>query len=809
MQNASDHHVELADSQRAQGKAFRVARPALIARILAHGAPIIVLEAGAGMGKSVLLQDIAAKLGLKIQRAFPSHAAAEGGWTLWDLGPTAARVDLPSVFEEGPARLLVAKRPETEIIGLARAVLYGRAEIISAEDLLFSREELVAVMPASKAEQTLERSGGWPLLLRFHPEGAVPAGQLAEMLENEFLRPLSAERFVALGEVLAGRAPTGRNLSGLGPIVALGQTGVADIAIPGLRPMLGKAYHDAFTRRAADPAEAARLAQALLDHDRTTEAILVLQRAGDHAAALDVLKAAKGHFYIYRHGQTAFETVLAGFPLDFTHRHETLVLCHALQALKRGDVARARQLISDHVGSSANQPFEVFSPSSGYSVAFRFFRLLMLIYEDVFVTDDLLQQIFGLISELPGDAHLERGSFYNSLLELYIRRRRSAEAEDVAVRALQHYAAAKVPILEFYVNLHRAIMRLMQADANEAHRFAASAAANLAACGFDTPNDARLLALLTACIDYEGGHAEPLARFLADELDDFSRNEIWPTVIDLALHYGSQALSEHFSTIVARSFLDRWRVYQAQNRQFQSMIDIREATVLQNGNRWQEAADKLQSAGSRISREWVEAAGPELARLGERDEIALAFAWLRQLVFETPNRPHLDEQLDHLLANLQLTGRQRISVEIWQAYLHRRRRDFSRSRTELLRTLEWAARRGVHGPLAEERFFLNELIGNRQIQDFLHTVPHIRQMLRRLADHGIVGSPLGTKTGLSRRETKVLMMISEGSSSKLIAHALGVTEATVKYHLGNIYRKLGCKRRREAIHAARALGLIS
>ncbi len=284
---------------------------------------------------------------------------------------------------------------------------------------------------------------------------------------------------------------------------------------------------------------------------------------------------------------------------------------------------------------------------------------------------------------------------------------------------------------------------------------------------------------------------------------------IWPTVIDLALHYGSQALSEHFSTIVARSFLDRWRVYQVQNRQFQSMIDIREATVLQNGNRWQEAADKLGSVASRINRDWIEVAGSELSRLQGRDEIALALAWLRQLVFETPARPQLDLQLDHLLANLQLTGRQRISIEIWQAYLYRRRRDLSKSRATLLKTLERAARLGAHGPLAEERFFLIELIGNRRTYDFLHTVPQIRQVIRRLTDNGLAGSPVGAKSGLSRRETKVLMMASEGGSSKVIASRSDVTEATVKYHLGNIYRKLGCTRRREAIDAARALGLVS
>lgn len=52
-------------------------------------------------------------------------------------------------------------------------------------------------------------------------------------------------------------------------------------------------------------------------------------------------------------------------------------------------------------------------------------------------------------------------------------------------------------------------------------------------------------------------------------------------------------------------------------------------------------------------------------------------------------------------------------------------------------------------------------------------------------------------------------MIAEGASNKFIAHALGLSEATVKFHLGNLYRKLGCGRRREAITAAKALGVIS
>jgi DNA-binding NarL/FixJ family response regulator len=52
-------------------------------------------------------------------------------------------------------------------------------------------------------------------------------------------------------------------------------------------------------------------------------------------------------------------------------------------------------------------------------------------------------------------------------------------------------------------------------------------------------------------------------------------------------------------------------------------------------------------------------------------------------------------------------------------------------------------------------------------------------------------------------------MICEGAANKFIANALGLSEATVKFHLGNIYRKLGCKKRQEAISAARALGFVT
>ncbi|MFC5471831.1 AAA family ATPase [Cohnella suwonensis] len=61
---------------------------------------------------------------------------------------------------------------------------------------------------------------------------------------------------------------------------------------------------------------------------------------------------------------------------------------------------------------------------------------------------------------------------------------------------------------------------------------------------------------------------------------------------------------------------------------------------------------------------------------------------------------------------------------------------------------------------------------------------------------------------LTDRETEILYALSDGLSNKEIAHRFGLTEATVKTHLSNLYGKLGVKRRLQAIAQARELKLL-
>jgi len=87
------------------------------------------------------------------------------------------------------------------------------------------------------------------------------------------------------------------------------------------------------------------------------------------------------------------------------------------------------------------------------------------------------------------------------------------------------------------------------------------------------------------------------------------------------------------------------------------------------------------------------------------------------------------------------------------------------------------------------------------------TVYHPRGRTSEPGESGGGGS--GTQAvGLTDRELSILRLVAEGLSNLDIASRLYVTEQTVKFHLSNIYRKLGVGNRTEATRYAYRNGLI-
>lgn len=74
---------------------------------------------------------------------------------------------------------------------------------------------------------------------------------------------------------------------------------------------------------------------------------------------------------------------------------------------------------------------------------------------------------------------------------------------------------------------------------------------------------------------------------------------------------------------------------------------------------------------------------------------------------------------------------------------------------------------------------------------------------------GSTAAPADTPIeGLTRREHEVLTLVADGLHNREIAGRLGVSEHTVKFHLGAVFGKLGASTRTEAVQKGLRLGLI-
>ena len=89
----------------------------------------------------------------------------------------------------------------------------------------------------------------------------------------------------------------------------------------------------------------------------------------------------------------------------------------------------------------------------------------------------------------------------------------------------------------------------------------------------------------------------------------------------------------------------------------------------------------------------------------------------------------------------------------------------------------------------------------------------IASVLRQAASGSVYHAPSGTpkvreeaevstRPDLTPRETTILLAIADGHTTKAISRDLWLSEHTVKFHLTNIYRKLGVSNRSAAVRYA-------
>ena len=92
--------------------------------------------------------------------------------------------------------------------------------------------------------------------------------------------------------------------------------------------------------------------------------------------------------------------------------------------------------------------------------------------------------------------------------------------------------------------------------------------------------------------------------------------------------------------------------------------------------------------------------------------------------------------------------------------------------------------------------------------DTIVTINTLLSSFPQRTQSGPTNTPPALIESLTKRELELLKLVAGGHSNKSIADQTFVSESTVKWHLGNVFSKLGVKKRTQAIMTGRQLGLI-
>lgn len=116
-----------------------------------------------------------------------------------------------------------------------------------------------------------------------------------------------------------------------------------------------------------------------------------------------------------------------------------------------------------------------------------------------------------------------------------------------------------------------------------------------------------------------------------------------------------------------------------------------------------------------------------------------------------------------------------------------------------------AIRSGAHG-------YLVKSMPSSDFFDLLEALdrgeaPLSRGLAGKIVRYLAAGGPQGAEAVLTPREDEVLRLVAEGRTNRAIAEELSVTDATVKFHMGNILEKLHLQNRAQVVAFAHRHGL--
>lgn len=320
---------------------------------------------------------------------------------------------------------------------------------------------------------------------------------------------------------------------------------------------------------------------------------------------------------------------------------------------------------------------------------------------------------------------------------------------------------------------------------------------------------ASIVSLVRARALYDCGHFDEAMRIVADNLERAATNGVPDTTwlgIEVAIPFALKD-TPRFAVATLRAMA------RDNPRRFQVLF---EATLLRNlvlAGQKPEALRLAASLGWDAKSGWTDCFSDAPTKM---EQTALRIAAIA-LFIASGHHAAAADLIQQEMNLAQSTGRQKTVVELhlFSAEVHLKSGATQATARAVSRAIAAAARNRLYSPFLERRSILAQALKGIRPRDLALTSRDDIEMFGTIST--FAGSSVHTASAEidvpadmpTPRELELLGLLETGLDNEQLADRLSLSVRTVKWHLSNLYAKLGVKNRSSAVAKGRSLRLLS
>lgn len=466
-----------------------------------------------------------------------------------------------------------------------------------------------------------------------------------------------------------------------------------------------------------------------------------------------------GLIYPFRHGYAKLAHLLDKLQPDEWRQDEAVLGGLVMHLLKSGQASRAKSYLH-----AVNLEFEK-------TYQFELLDLLLALHLGEPVSDNKLASWRRLERALPISNALLQGLYYNAMMAMLVRLLRLEDARVAGQQAISCYREDGHSYLEHFIHIHLADLDVVDGRLRRAARGLRTAERCLEVSRTRYGNEEEVIEVIRLAIEYERGNLERVRQRAPDLRNSLLTGDSWSELFYQLARIG--VMSTYFlkGRQAAQIELETYQADYARRHSGAPLtIDVLQAQVSHLEWHPNEAERQLEALD----------AAPIHSSIGQivRDELQTALRLKKPAPSATPRGA--------IVAALQDAQRVRGKLR----------------RQHIERAMRLALEERQIAPFIEHRdVFLGasaRLTSGQFLRGNIPLSRLARQIVRAVEQSYVVPEELKA-LGFNSRQYRVAAALQSGSSNKQVARQLGISEATVKYHLTSVYRLAGVSNRIQLI----------